>query len=56
MGYFKTKVTEDAEDQKPRGEKPIEGRTPIQLEETSERLRPAECAAKEGEYINGQCY
>lgn len=53
MGYFKTK---DAEDQKPRGEKPIDGRTPKQLEETSERLRPAECAAKGGEYKDGQCY
>lgn len=52
MGYFKT----DKDNDKPRGEKVPEGREVVQLQETQERLRPAECAAKEGTYSGGQCY
>jgi hypothetical protein len=48
------------DDQKPRGSDLERGNNPdnpvIQLQETAERLRMAECAAKGGEYRNGQCH
>lgn len=51
MGYFDKK-----KDQTAQGDKKEPGRSVIQLQETQGRLRPAECAAKGGEYKNGQCY
>lgn len=40
---------------KAQGDEKDEGKDIIQLQESQERLRPAECAAKGGRYENGQC-
>lgn len=48
MSDYKVKKRND--DQKPRGMKIQE------LQEKAERLRRAECAARGGEYMDGQCY
>lgn len=44
-----------AEKNNPKDQEPRTQRLAISLKEKAQRLRMAECAAKGGEYIKGQC-